>query len=124
MMISLLTASMELLVFGWAATLVVGPALLVVRWFVGASGALGNFFLNRNFAFQRIEESRTRQGVRYATVAVSAVTLASGLWWLLQGLTSADPRLLHVLSMVSVWMIFTYPMMERWVFGRTEPELG
>ena len=114
---SAVTASMEITLFAAAALLVVGQWLLVARWLVGASGAVLNFLLNRAWAFSRRGEAWGKQAWRYTVTAALAVTLGTIVWWMLVRATPVDPRVLHPVSMVSVWLSFTYPTMRSWVFA-------
>jgi putative flippase GtrA len=95
--------------------------LVAARWLVGAGGATVNFVLNRRWALGRRDLSSRRQGLRYAVTAFPAVCLGTFIGWLGLISTHWDPRLLHVLSMILVWLSFTYPMFKRWVFRTPAP---
>jgi putative flippase GtrA len=98
-----------------------GTALLIARWVCGAFGAVSNFVLNRCWAFRERRANLWRQAGRYALTALLAVSLASGVWWLLRLATGWDPRLLHLGSLALVWLSFTFPLMRRWVFRSVTP---
>ena len=116
LLVSLLTASLELMVFCGCSVLMAQRTLVAARWLVGAGGATVNFVLNRRWAFGRRDVSSRRQGLRYAVTAFSTVCLGTFIWWLGLISTHWDPRVLHMLSMIIVWLTFTYPMFKRWVF--------
>lgn len=115
-LVSVLTGSGELAVFSVCSFVLVGPALLAARWLVGATGASVNFVFNRRWAFEATHERKRAQSARFAVTALLAVSLGTTLFWAAGVLTHADPRALHGLSMGTVWVAFTYPMMKRWVF--------
>ena len=117
--VSLGTTVLDVGLFALFSFLLVGPALLIARWFCGAIGAVANFTANRLWAFSDSgkKQQAGQQLGRYALVAVSAVSLATAIWWILGRLTGGDPRLLHVISMALVWLGFTFPLLRRWVFS-------
>ena len=53
---------------------------------------------------------------RFALIALSAVCLATAVWWVVYTLTGWDPRLVHLASMGLVWLSFTFPLLRNWVF--------
>ena len=120
--VSLFTAGLELLALKACTVALMGPILLVMRWLVGAVGASLNYLLNRRWAFRARHESSTTQGARYAIIAVSGVTLGTITWWFALKMTTLSSPGAHVLSMVAVWLLFSYPMFKHWVF-RTEESL-
>lgn len=126
-LVSLFTAGGEVLIFGFCTLMLAGPALVLARWVWGAVGSGANFLLNRSLVFKSKRRSAGEMA-RFVTCAVAAVTISTTLWWTLARLTGADLRVLHVISMMSVWLLFTYPVMKRWVFGgcadRTRPARG
>lgn len=121
--VSLATTALDAGLFALGTLLLAGPALVAARWASGAVGAAANFALNRSWAFRGPGGHTIRQAARYAAVAVAAVSLATLLWWGLHAATGRDPRLLHLVSLAAVWLVFTFPMLRRWVFReRTSPD--
>ena len=116
LLVSALTATLEITAFAFCTALLAGRALLAARWAAGASGAVANFLLNRRWAFRRRDVRARGQAARYAVTALAAVTLATTVWWSLVTAAPVDPRLAHMASLVGVWLVFTYPVMARWVF--------
>lgn len=115
--VSLVTTGLDLGLFTLCTLMLVGGTTLAsARWLCGAVGALCNFALNRAWAFGRGREGARIQLCRYGAVALTAVSLATAVWWALSSLTGWDPRLLHVLSLGLVWLGFTFPMLRDWVF--------
>ena len=120
-MTSLMTAGGELAILTIASAFFAGPAFLAARWMIGATGSTANFFINRRWAFEAHTGGRT-QATRFAVTVVSAVTIASLLWWVALNLSHSDPRIVHVVTMMTVWILFTFPMMKHWVFACAEEE--
>lgn len=113
----LLTGSAEIAVFALCTVLIAGgSALVVARWVCGLVGGVGNFLLNRLWAFGAARAPARGQVARFAATALTAVSLATACWYVLYTLTGWDPRLVHVASIVIVWMTFTYPVLRGWVF--------
>jgi len=115
---SLFIASVEVVVFALCTVTLAQPLLVFARWIVGASGSACTYFLNRRWAFVRRDVPKRQQARRYAATVLTAVSLATGVWWLAVHLTPIDPRVAHVASMMGVWWVFTFPTMRRWVFAR------
>ena len=116
--VSLFTASGEVAIFAVLTVVLAGSTTLVVaRWICGALGAVGNFVLNRLWAFRAGDGSAQSQAGRFALIALTAVCLATAVWWLLFVTTGWDPRLVHLISMGLVWLSFTFPMLRGWVFS-------
>ncbi len=116
-LVSILTAGSEVILFGIASALMVGPILLALRWMLGATGAVANFTLNRRWAFETDEQTNTAaQGLRFAVTALCGVSMSTALWWAVVQQTGWDPRVVHLVTMISVWFVFTYPMFKLWVF--------
>ena len=114
--VSLVTTGLDLGLFTLCTLMLVGgTTLAVARWSCGALGAVCNFALNRAWAFEQ-RDKPWRQLARYAVVAVSAISLATAVWWTLFVSTGWDPRVLHVVSLALVWLGFTFPMLRDWVF--------
>ncbi len=113
---SVLTAGGELIVFAVATLTLPAAWLIAARWVVGATGSALNFVVNRRWAFEARGQRKRGQAVRFAFATVVAVSLGTLLWWVGVSRTTIDPRLMHVASMVAVWLVFTYPVMSRWVF--------
>ncbi len=127
---SVASTAIDVGLFALATLTLGGLALVAARWISGAVGAVTNFALNRRWAFADPKSSKDEkqaglaaQSGRYAIVALLSVTLGTGLWWILRALTSADPRLLQLVSMAVVWLLVSYPLMRRWVFARPSPAL-
>jgi putative flippase GtrA len=119
LMVSLFTASGEALLFALLTLVLAGSTpLLVARWICGLIGAAGNFMLNRIWAFRAGGGRVYSQAGRFALIALTAVCLATLVWWLVFVSTGWDPRLVHLLSMALVWLSFTFPLLRGWVFRR------
>ena len=118
--ISLFTAGGEVVALSLATILLAGPALVAFRWFGGLFGSTCNYLLNRHLVFAEQKSPGERR--RFATTTVVSVTLSTGLWVALIAATAADPRVLHPVSMMSVWMLVTFPMMRGWVFAESPDE--
>jgi putative flippase GtrA len=120
---SIASTALDAGLFALATLTFGGLALVAARWITGALGAIANFALNKRWAFAersspaKATRAQVAQGGRYALVALLSVSLGTGLWWLLHALTGADPRLLQLLTMAVVWLLFSYPLMRRWVFA-------
>lgn len=118
-LVSIVTAGCEVIAFCICSVLIAGPVLMAARWLLGVTGAVANFTLNRRWAFA---ESRahdaTAQGLRYALTVGAGVTLATLLWWAVVSLTDWNTRVVHVVTMMAVWLSFTYPMFKVWVFAQ------
>jgi len=127
LLVSLLTTVLEVTLFAlctlmWAKT----TTLVVARWVCGSVGAGSNFTLNRYWTFRRRNGDMKgaawlHQAGRYAVTALVAVSAATSLWWILVWATSYDPRIMHLVSMAVVWIFFTFPLMNRWVFKSARP---
>ncbi len=117
--VSVVTAGCEVLALSLATLVLAGPALVAFRWIGGLFGAGANYLLNRTFAFAADRDERPGEIVRFAATALLSVTVSTTLWWTLVGLTGADPKVLHPCCMMAVWTTLTYPLMKRWVFGRS-----
>lgn len=113
----LLTGTVELTLFA-LCTLVLagGTALVAARWLCGLLGGVANFLLNRLWAFGAAAQPARGQAMRFAAAALGAVTLASACWYGIYTATGWDPRLVHLASIVLVWMTFTFPVLRGWVF--------
>lgn len=118
--VSLVTVTLEIILFTLSTLVLAGKALLLARWICGGTGAVCNFLLNRAWAFDSGRRGSWTQHWRYAVTAISAVSLGTALWWLLVFITSLGPRWMHLLSMATVWLSFTFPMMRCWVFRREQ----
>lgn len=97
-------------------------ALVIARGACACSSAVFNFAANRSWAFKSTGKVR-KQLLRYIAAAAMGIGLATGTWWFIQSSTGWNPRLVHLLSLVLVWALFTYPVLRRWVFssgGRAE----
>lgn len=116
LLVSVATTVLDAGLFALGTLVLAGPALVAARWASGAVGAAANFALNRTWVFRPRDERARGQALRYAAAAACAVTLATGLWWLLRSATGWDPRLLHLASMAAIWLAFTFPVMRDWVF--------
>lgn len=92
-----------------------GLALVAARWVCAALSAVGNFAGNRSFAFGS-RDPLARQAWRYGLAALTGISLTTAAWWLLVRATGWDPRLSHLVSLVAVWALFTFPVLRRWVF--------
>ncbi len=121
--VSVASTTLDFGIFALASFFVIGPALVLARWLAGAVGAVANFTLNRRWAFAsgRPGERRTRSPLgaeagRYTLLALGSITLATSIWWFLSRLTPLNPRVLHPISMALVWILFSYPLLRRWVF--------
>ena len=110
------TAGAELLVFLMASTVLNGAALAAARWLIGASGSGVNFAVSRRWAFAPTGARKRAQGARWALISLSAVSLATLLWWSVVHWAGVDARVAHVGSVLGVWLFYTYPLMRRWVF--------
>ena len=111
------SAATTALDFGlFAALASSGSGLLLARWASGAVGAGANYALNRRWAFGARRERKRTQAPRYAATALAAVTLATAVFALLRSATDASPLVLHPVSLGSVWLVFTFPLLSRWVF--------
>ena len=122
LLVSILTAGCEIIVFGLFASILFGPLLIAARWMVGATGATANFVLNRRWAFETRDQSASQQATRYVATATLGVSLATFLWWIIVQSTGWNPRAVHVGSMMAVWLGFTYPMFKLWVFAEPDTE--
>ncbi len=121
LLVSLLTTALEAGLFAACTFLWMGVgALVVARWICGGIGAGCNFALNRVWAFKHSDARLRVQLVRYALAAVTAVSLATLVWYCLLRVTGWDPRLLQLVSMALVWLSFTFPLLRGWVF-RSSP---
>ena len=118
--VSLCTTALDAGLFALCTVLLISGsgAMLAARWWCGAIGAVANFVLNRKWAFDAGDRPVWAQAGRYALTSLIAVTLATGVWWLMRAGTGWDPRLLHALSLGLIWLGFTFPVMRRWVFAR------
>lgn len=115
--VSAATTALDWTLFCLAALWATGAgALLLARWMSGAVGATANYALNRRWAFRARGEPKATQALRYAVTALTAVTLATLLFGVLHAATGASPRLLHPVSLAGVWLVFTFPLLSRWVF--------
>lgn len=110
------TGGLEIAVFAICAAVLPGRTLILARWLVGASGSTANYFVNRRWAFAARDAAKRQQGWRFAVATLAAITLATVLWTVIVEL-GLDPRVAHVASMGGVWLVFTYPVMKRWVFS-------
>ncbi len=120
-MASVMTGSIELIIFFAASFTIAGRALIAARWLIGATGALANYGVNRRWAFANRDAPKREQGLRYGLTAFGAVCIGTALFAVLCAF-EVDARLAHVVSMSLVWLGFTYPTMKRWVFA--EPLSG
>ena len=91
-------------------------ALVVARGACACSSAVFNFAANRSWAFKSTGKVRG-QLLRYIAAATSGIGIATGTWWFIQSRTGWNPRIVHLLSLVLVWALFTYPVLRRWVFS-------
>ena len=114
--VSVVTTAIDAGLFAVCAALLCGLTLLWARWICGAIGALCNFILNRVFAFRARGTLMLPQLGRYCVTAVVSVSLATLIWGLLRATTGLDARLLHLLSLGTVWLCFSFPMLRGWVF--------
>ena len=117
MVAGLVTGSAELVLFA-LCTLVLagGTALVAARWICGLLGGAGNFLLNRVWAFGTSRAPARSQAMRFGATALAAVSMATACWYGIYTLTGWDPRLVHLASIVIVWMTFTFPVLRGWVF--------
>ena len=118
LLVSVVTTIIDAGLFAICTLLLAGIALLGARWICGAIGAVCNFLFNRVWAFHADDDGPWRQAGRYGVTALASVTLATALWIGLRLLTGWDPRLLHLVSLGSVWLAFSFPMLRGWVFRR------
>lgn len=117
LLVSVATTVLDAGLFALCTVLLAGALpLLLARWCCGAAGAVANFSLNRSWTFQARDRAVLGQAARYALTSLAAITLATVAWWLLRLATGWDPRLLHLLSLGLIWLVFTFPVMRRWVF--------
>lgn len=115
--VSLATTALDAGLFALCALSLVGRSLIVARWCCGAIGALANYALNRGWAFRCRALRGASPLARYAVTAIAAVSLATALFAVATWVLGWDPRALHLLSMAVVWLLFTYPLLRRWVFA-------
>lgn len=120
-LVSVLTAGLETGLLFVAAAFIAGPTLVVLRWIGGVVGAGANYTLNRFWAFDPSREADRAQVVRFAVTALSSVTVSTTVWAILCACTGAHPCVLHPLTMMGVWMVFTFPLLKRWVFPTPQP---
>lgn len=119
LLVSVATTALDLTAFAICVAFAHGAwmTLVIARWMCAVLGAGCNFALNRKLAFRDHAGSASDQLKRYAIVALGAVTLATCVWSMLRVMTGLDARLLHPLSAAIVWLVFTYPLLRRWVFS-------
>jgi putative flippase GtrA len=115
--VSLATTALDAGLFALCALSLAGRALIIARWACGAVGALANYALNRGWAFRCRQGAGATPLLRYAVTAGAAVSLATALFAAATVLLAWDARLLHLLSMAVVWLLFTFPLLRRWVFA-------
>lgn len=120
------TALVQLAFLAACAATLVGPALVVARWVLGALTAVLRFFLSRAWALDARNERKRVQAVRFALVSAASITLgtlAFGLLlWLVPGREGPLAAVaVQIVSMSAVWLCFTGPATVSWVF---RPTLG
>ena len=118
--VSIFTAGMEIAVLTVATVFITGPLLLATRWVGGLVGASANYGLNRLLVFNGRHQLDTFEALRFAATALVSVTVSSSLWWALIQATGLDPRVLHPICMMTVWVLLTFPLLRRWVFSGLE----
>jgi putative flippase GtrA len=115
---SAVTTTGEVATLWWASLFLVGPSLVAARWLLGMCGSAVNFRLNARWAFADADGSRRGQAVRYATTLLLAVTLSTLAFGALLRATPIDPLAAHMTTMMTTWLVFTYPCLSRWVFAQ------
>ncbi len=115
-LVSVLTAGLEVGFLALCMTTLAGPILVAIRWLSGLCGAVLNFTLNRIWVFSG-RRSGAAELFRFGATALCSITTSTAAWWALVSSTPYDPQVLHVTSMMAVWMVLTYPLLKRWVFA-------
>lgn len=129
-LVSLFTAGLETALLCGLSILVSGPILVLARWIGGLVGGGLNYGLNRWWVFGRGAGRPSSEGMkqmgRFGATAVGSVTISTTVWVLLYTVTGADPRVLHPVAMMLVWLVFTFPVLKLWVFreSRVQPADG
>ncbi len=119
-LVGLLSAGIDAGLFAACTLFWAGMSVLVIaRGLCACASAIFNFMANRSWAFNSTGKVR-KQLIRYVVAAATGIGMTTTTWWLIQSRTGWNPRLVHLLSLLLVWMFFTYPVLRRWVFDTLE----